>query len=159
MTPIAIPQLGLQLVSLTPDHAADVAAFVEKNHAAVSQYINSWEDYRNPINVMRDLKSTTPNSMFFGIYGKGSLLGLLRLVPQSWKNWWNLVYAKDPSAPKGLMTEAIAAVIAWLQQQGRKVTLQAQIDLENTRSQKVVERLGFTFRLEHGDFAYYCLRT
>ena len=143
-------------MELHPDDAEAVAAFIHNNFSAITRYIG-WESYTNPAEARADLihDADDPNRFFFGVYHQGKLVGLVRLIPQSSKNTWNLVYAKDTGGPKGLMTEAIKAAILWIKDHCPQASVHAEVAHTNTQSQDLVERLGFIPIRESDRSIYY----
>lgn len=158
MHSIPVPSMGAVLLQLHPDDAEAIAAFVCNNFSAITQYIE-WHNYTNPIEIRSDLLRDfdDPLRYFFGVYHQGNLSGLIRLVPQSSKNYWKLVYAKDANGQKGLMTEAVKAVTEWLKEQYPQSTIQAEVAHDNIQSRALLERAGFIPLRENTKSIHYQL--
>lgn len=142
---------GLELKLLQPEHAAELFAVIEKNRAALREWL-PWVDETVKLAqtekfIAKSLwKNGDSKAFAVGIWSSGKLVGVIRHNRIDWANriafpgWWLAPEAQG----QGIMTQSCQAVFAHAFNQLRVDRIVVGVAVENLRGQALVKRLGFT---------------
>lgn len=171
-TPPTLELVGARLRPLRPSDAAAIEAYLRD--PAVTEFTSYPEVSRTLVEAILDNSSARWNR---GEYGKWALVagaddGVIGTVGfnenQPAHRWAELAYdLARPHWGRGLMDQAVAAVLAWALAPGRLGRVHAYVRADNLRSQRLLERLQFrregtlrTYRVCRGvpyDFHLYAI--
>ena len=110
----------------------------------------------NHLNFVETLKCN-PSRLYFAIYKRGELVGTYNLTKDEFGIWERGIIANPLTQGKGETEQWERQILAELPMNGIK-TLSAKVKLDNPRSIKYHEKLGYQEQSRDNEYIYYILR-